>query len=345
MKKIIFSLFLFFPIISFSQKPVKISHNPTEKQIAVEIDGKLFTNYFYPGKDVLKKAVLYPVYSPKGTLVTRGWPLHPRSGERVDHPHHVGVWFNYEDANGHDFWNNSIEVEKSGSKRTFGTIVHTGIKKVKSGKNKGEIIVTADWLDKEGQIMLKEETRLLFSGNENANIVDRITTLKAAKNKVVFKDVKDGLYAIRVARELEMPSNKAEIFTDAAGLATPVPKLDNTNISGNYLNAEGIKGEDTWGKRSAWVTLQGKINEEAISISIIDHPKNVSYPSYWHTRGYGLFSVNPLGVNVFTNGKESLNLTLEPGQSTTFRYRLAVSSSTLSSNENQKLADDFAKVK
>ena len=98
----------------FAQQKVKISENLSEKKISVTIGDKLFTNYFYPGKDVLKKAVLYPVFSPQGTAVTRGWPLDPRKGERVDHPHHVGVWLNYEDANGHDFWNNSIEIEKEG---------------------------------------------------------------------------------------------------------------------------------------------------------------------------------------------------------------------------------------
>ncbi len=337
-------LFSLVALSVFGQKKVEITNLPSENKISVKIGGKLFTNYFYPGKDVLKKAVLYPVYSPNGTLVTRGWPMDPRVGERVDHPHHVGVWLNYEDANGHDFWNNSIEVEKSGDKRTFGTIIHTGIEKVKSGKNKGEIVVSADWLDKSGELMLTEKTTLVFSGNENSNIVDRITTLTAAKQKVVFKDVKDGFFAIRVARELELPSNKPEIYTDAAGLATTVPKLNNEGITGDYLNAEGIIGEATWGKRSPWVTLQGKIEAEDISITIIDHPKNVSYPSYWHTRGYGLFSVNPLGENVFTNGKKSLNLTLQPSESVTFRYRLAVSSQKLKKEQIDILAKDFAKL-
>lgn len=327
----------------FAQQKVKISENLSEKKISVTIGDKLFTNYFYPGKDVLKKAVLYPVFSPQGTAVTRGWPLDPRKGERVDHPHHVGVWLNYEDANGHDFWNNSIEIEKEGTNRVFGTIVHTGISKIKSGKKSGEIAVTADWLDKKGELMLTEKTEYVFSGDGTSNVVDRITTLTAAVDKVVFKDIKDGLFAIRVARELELPSTKPEIFTDASGLATKVPSLNNDGISGNYVNAQGITGEDTWGKKSEWVSLQGNIGTEDISITILDHPKNVSYPSYWHTRGYGLFSVNPLGVKVFTNGKEELNLTLKKGESVTFRYRIAVSSKKLSKEEINKSGADFSK--
>jgi hypothetical protein len=329
---------------AFSQSGVKLKNLPTENKISVEINGKLFTNYYYPGKDVLKKAVLFPIFSPQGTSVTRGWPINPLPGERVDHPHHVGAWLNYEDANGHDFWNNSIEVEKSGDKRVFGTIVHTGVTKMSSGKTQGILIVTADWLDNKGEIMLKETTKYVFSGIKNSNIIDRTTTLKATGNQVVFKDVKDGFFAIRVARELEMPSNKPEIFTDAKGLATNVPSLDNTNITGNYINAEGIEGEKTWGLRSTWVTLQGKIKNEDISISIIDHPKNVGYPSYWHTRGYGLFSVNPLGQKVFSNGKETLNLTLKPNQETTFRYRMIISSEKMAKEQLNKLANQFSVI-
>ncbi len=343
MKKIFLLLFLLGNIGASAQKKVKLISEPSNEKVMIFIDGKPFTNYYYPGKDVLKKAVLYPVLSPNGTIVTRGWPLNPRKGERVDHPHHVGIWLNYEDANGNDFWNNSIEIEKENTGRVFGTIVHTGIKKNKSGRKKGTLEVTADWLDKDGNKMMEETTVFTFSGNGVSNIVDRETTLKAVINRVIFKDVKDGFFAIRVARELELPSNKPEIFTDAAGLSTSVPVLDNTGVSGNYINANGITGENTWGKRSKWVSLQGNIEADDVSISIFDHPKNIGYPSYWHTRGYGLFSVNPLGKNVFTNGKESLNLTLMNGQQVTFRYRLAVSSKKLSKDELSELSDSFSK--
>ena len=322
---------------------MKITSLPNETKVEIKIGGTLFTNYFYPGKDVLKKAVLYPVLSPKGTVITRGWPMNPRKNERIDHPHHVGVWLNYESANDHDFWNNSVEVERAKDPRTFGTIVHTGITKIKSGKKIGELIVTADWLDKNGGKMLEETTKFVFSGDGTSNIVDRITTLTAIADKVIFKDVKDGLFAIRVARELELPSNKPEVFTDASGLATKVPVMNNAGVSGDYLNAQGITGEDTWSKRSEWVTLQGNIEADNISVTIIDHPTNINYPSYWHSRGYGLFSVNPLGEKVFTNGAKETNKTLNKGESITFKYSLVVSSEKLKADKINEMADDFAK--
>ena len=322
---------------------VDLVDNKKDKKIEVSIDGKPFTSYFYPGEDVLKKAVLYPVMTAKGTLVTRGWPLDPRGSERVDHPHHVGVWLNYEDVNGNDYWNNSNAVDHA--KRAYGTIKHTGITSMKSGKDKGELTVTADWVDKDGKLTLKEVTTYTFSGKGNNRVIDRTTMLTATNGDVSMPDIKDGMYAIRVARELELPSNKPEIFTDASGIATKVPVMNNTGITGNYRNSNGVEGEDVWGKRAIWCNLTGKIKEEDVSIAIIDHPKNPGYPAYWHARGYGLFAVNPLGQKALSNGKDVLNFKIKNGESTTFRYRMVIASEHLKDASLNTMAADYAKTK
>jgi Methane oxygenase PmoA len=339
MKKSIFCVLVLLALGSQAQLPVKFKNIEKDKKVAVTIGGKLFTNYFYPGQETLKKAVLYPVLSPSGQAITRGWPLDPKPGERVDHPHHVGVWLNCEDANGHDFWNNSNDIDPK--KRKYGTIVATGDIKTKVTKNKGELNVSADWLDENKVVMLKENTKYVFSGNPKAFTVDRITTLKAVIDIVDFKDVKDGFFAIRVNRNLEHPSKTADVFTDASGIATKVPILDNTGVTGNYKNAEGIEGEKTWGLRSPWVSLEGMMENGAKSVTIFDHKKNLNYPSYWHTRGYGLFSVNPLGEAVFTKGEKTTNLKLKKGEEITFRYRLVVGDLHFSKEELEKLALDF----
>jgi methane monooxygenase PmoA-like len=129
---------------------------------------------------------------------------------------------------------------------------------------------------------------------------------------------------IRVARQLEHASRQPEIFTDASGKATTVPKLDNTGVTGMYTSSEGKKGEEVWGTRGRWVTLSGLIGQEHVCLAIFDHPKNAGYPTYWHARGYGLFAANPLGQKVFSNGKEELNLTFSPKQTITFQYRVLI---------------------
>ena len=70
----------------------------------------------------------------------------------------------------------------------------------------------------------------------------------------------------------------------------------------------------------------------------------MGYPSFWHARGYGLFAINPLGREIFSNGKEQLNLTLEQGESVTFRYKVVISSGEkLGKEEMDSLANDFAR--
>ena len=106
-------LFCLIGSVSAQSNTIQITHNEAKKQVAVTVDGKPFTAYIYPGPAVLKKPVLYPIMSAGGNFITRGWPLDPRPNERTDHPHHVGMWFNYGDVNGHDFWNNSNDISPS----------------------------------------------------------------------------------------------------------------------------------------------------------------------------------------------------------------------------------------
>jgi hypothetical protein len=341
MKKI---LTLCLGLVGFSSiaQNLPVSFKNGNTSVDVSIGGKLFTSYFFPGENVLKKAVLFPLISAQGTTITRGYPMAPRAGERVDHPHHVGMWLNYEDVNGFDYWNNSTNIVASLQNHKMGTIVHSSI--VKQDAKKGLLVVSADWIDNDGkgQKVLQEKTTYAFSGTADSRTVDRITTLTAVADQVLFKDVKDGMFAIRLARQLEIPSNKPDVFTDAHGVETKVPVMDNTGVSGDYLSSEGVKGEAVWSTRAKWMNLHGQMDNHSISVTIFDHPSNVSYPSYWHARGYGLFAVNPLGAKVFSNGKDVRNLTLKKGESVTFRYRTLISDRLNSKEELDKIQAEFS---
>ena len=334
---VLICLFFGSALLSLAQSnQIQLTHNEAQKRVTVTVDGKPFTAYIYPGPTVLKKPVLYPILSAGGNFITRGWPLDPRPDERIDHPHHVGMWFNYGDVNGHDFWNNSTEIGPE-HKGPFGTIVHTAVKSMKSGKAQAELVVTADWLDKDGKAMLQETTTYQFRAGADNRIIDRITTLKAVGQDVVFKDNKEGMIALRMARQLEQPSTKAEMFTDAQGVATKVPVLNNAGVTGLYHTSEGVEGDAVWGTRAKWNKLTGTIGTEALSIVLSDHPKNVGYPTYWHARGYGLFAANPLAPSVMSSGKApAMNYTLPAGQSVTFRHRLLIQSGTVSDVSLQK---------
>jgi hypothetical protein len=182
-----------------------------------------------------------------------------------------------------------------------------------------------------------------FSGKADLRIIDRSTTLTASVDEVAFNDVKDGFFALRVARELELPSDKPDVFTDANGIETKIKVLNNTGVVGNYKSSEHIEGEAVWSTRAKWMNLSGKIGSEDITIAMIDHPKNINYPTYWHARGYGLFALNPLGEKVFSNGKKTLDFKLKKGESITFNYRVVVKSGKLTDTELDKLTADFVK--
>ncbi len=327
--------------VSHAQR-VELQNNGAERKVEVYVDGKPFTAYIYPGLETLKKPVLYPIRTAQGTLITRGWPMDPRPGERVDHPHHVGLWLNHGDVNGYDFWNSSNAVDRT--KNKYGDIVHTGISNLKSGKGKGELDVTAAWVSQDGDTLIKEKTTYMFRANGDERIIDRTTTLTAQRD-VTFTDSKEGMFGVRLARQMEHPSNKAEMFTDANGVATTVASLNNEGVTGSYRNKEGVEGEDVWGKRSNWNNLRGKIGDENISVAIFDHPKNPGYPAYWHARGYGLFAVNPMGDKEYSGGKETRNQKMKKGDTLTLRYRMAVASHQLSDSEMNTLATDFGKIK
>jgi len=323
---------------------VRFVRDDAARRVDVLLDGQPFTSYFYPGEDVLKKPVLYPIRSARGTLITRGWPLNPRPGERVDHPHHVGLWLNYEDVNGYDYWNNSNAIVPSMRGHKFGTIRHTGIKSTHVSNGKGTLVVTADWLaeDGKGPLTLREETTYVFSGRGDQRVIDRNTTLTAVVD-AHFKDVKDGMLGLRLARQLEHPSDKPDVFTDAQGAEVKVAYPDNATVSGRYRSSEGVEGEAVWSTRGRWMNLSGKIGEEAISIAILDHAGNVGYPTYWHARGYGLYAANPLGQKAFSQGKQMLDFRLASGQSVTFRYRVIIQSGELSDAELNAAQADFSK--
>jgi hypothetical protein len=309
---------------------IKVVASEAARRVDIFIDGIPFTSYIWPA--TLAKPVLYPLRSPTGTIVTRGFPLEPRPGERVDHPHHAGMWFNYGNVNDFDFWNNSEAIKPEDAPK-MGNVVQRAVVSAKSGSDQGELVVETDWITGKQQLVLKEHTRLIFQGGPNFRRVDRVTTLQAQREKVVFHDDKEGLLGIRVTRALEAPSDKPQVFTDASGRPTPVAKLDNTGVNGVYLTSDGKKGDATWGTRGRWCMLSGRVGDNPVTVAILDHPANPGFPTYWHARGYGLFAANPLGRSIFTNGKEPpMNFSLAPRESVTFRYRVLILSEMASAD-------------
>src|SRR3984957_17097304 len=221
-------------LASAAVKGVQVVADEAHQRVDITIDGKPFTSYIWPTS--LKKPVLYPLIDDAGITVTRGYPLEPRPNERVDHPHHAGMWFDYGNINGFDFWNNSDAI-KAEDRAKMGSILQTKIVSTKSGVERGELVVDSVWVTGTGQQLLDQTTRYIFQRRKNARVIDEEITLKAL-DRAVFNDDKEGVLGMRVAHWLESPDKKGGVFLDANGRPTKVDSADTSGATGVYLTSE-----------------------------------------------------------------------------------------------------------
>jgi Methane oxygenase PmoA len=293
MKHVILSAVLFaLPLAA----QVKITQGTD--RILVDIDGKPFTAFFIGADNA--KPYMHPLRTASGKIVTRSYPMETVEGEAKDHPHHRGLWFTHGDVNKLDFWGNekSQKGSVSGGK---GFVVTKKVVALKSGKKSGSLAVNFDWQDEKGKKLLTESRIVTFYSHSTERIMDFDIKLTAVE-AVSFNDTKEGTFAIRLATSLE------------------------EKHSGKMTNAEGRQGEkQVWGKRSPWVDYAGTLDGEAVGIAILDHPANPRFPTYWHSRSYGLFAANPFGVRDFENDKsKDGKFEIAAGQTVRFRYRVII---------------------
>ena len=331
-------------------KGVSVVENQAEHRVDVTIDGRPFTSYLWHTNQ--RKPFLYPLRAPDGTTLTRGVP--PLPGERTDHPHHSGLWFNYSNVNNVDYWNNSDAIKPENRAR-YGSIDLDRIVSVKSGATSGELVTESTWYPSSDvpavganpkPPVLQQTTRYVFSkstmNGKPAWAIDMTVTLKALQT-AVFHDDKDGMLGIRVAHFLESASAKPQVMRDANGIATPVAGTT-AGATGVYRTSEGKVGDAAWGTRGRWCELAGATPDgNAETIAILDHTGNPNYPTYWHARDYGLFAVNPIGTHGFDPKAPFLNFTLEPGKSATFHYKVFLISGTVTPEQLNQAADEFDK--
>src|SRR5215831_318864 len=133
-------LLICFSLSAQKNEMVKLAKDGNKNKIDIFIGQQLFTSFLYP--DTLEKPVLYPIHAANGTIVTRGWPVNPVKGDPTDHPHHLGIWFNYENVNGLDFWNNSFAIPAE-KKHQYGWIKTDRVIETKGGET-GKLIYHAN---------------------------------------------------------------------------------------------------------------------------------------------------------------------------------------------------------
>jgi hypothetical protein len=303
---------------SSTAQKVQFNHDEANNKIDVYFGDNYFTSYIYP--DDMEKQVLYPIVTASGKEITRGYPIDPRPFERTDHPHHVGLWLNFGDVNGLDFWNNSFAV-KPENKHRYGSIKFKEV--VETNPKSGTLITKSDWVNHENDILLNEKSTFVFSEKNGIRTIDRTTELVAEK-EVTFTENKEGMLGLRMDRAFEELADKPGRFLDADGNVTEVPVLNNEGVNGVYRNADGLTGGDVWGKRSPWVALRAEKEGEVITVVILDHPDNPNYPAWSHARGYGLFASNSFGGRAVDKSSEPVKLELQPGEKVVFKHKVVI---------------------
>ncbi len=237
------------------------------------------------------KPYLYPVLTPAGVAVTRGWPMDaaPPMGTK-DHVHQKSVWFCHGDVipegielkiksankadKGVDFWSES----KDANGPRHGTIrcVKVGEPKQHS-KTHASVETHNEWLSPDGLKIMEEIRVIHFIDSKDGRLFAFDITLRATVCPITFGDTKEGSFGIRVRDELRMEKKKDTIGGD-----------------GVMSSAEGKVGEkDIWGLPSAWIHTAGKVDGKEIGVAVFDHPSNPK-PA-WHARAYGLVAANPFG--------------------------------------------------
>lgn len=299
------------------QDNIKCSFISSYKQIQVLAGNKLFTTLLYdttitqPNGVPLMKPVLWPVYSPSEIVVQRQFPLRLVNGESRDEPHHEGIFFAYSsngEVNGNSFW-----AGQQGDTR----IVQTKITQRETNHGKAILGTRNNWIGRDGNVVLVEDRKMIFSASKPQRSIDFTFHLIAQNKDVMFKDTKEGMFAIRVADWLAENSH-----------GNPNPPLAEKH-TGMYLNSKGdTTSKNVWGKRAKWVRLEGHHNGKTVGIIIMNHPSSVNYPTFWHARGYGLFAADPLGQSVFqkARGKNPvpLNYTIAAGDSALFKFKMVI---------------------
>ncbi|HTG45247.1 MAG TPA: PmoA family protein, partial [Verrucomicrobiae bacterium] len=274
-------------------QPGKVEITEQKGKLEIAVNGRHFADYVFEG---YSRPFLFPIIGPNGAKMTRNWPLAAGENEEHDHPHHKSFWWGHGDMNGIDFW---AEGKNSGK------VVQKALTKVASG-TVGTIASKNDYVDQEGKVICTDERTLRIYSTGEGQIFDFDVTVHASHGDLKFGDTKEGTMALRLAETMRLKGKVGQ---------------------GHIVNSEGVRDQETWGKRAKWVDYYGPVEGKTVGIAMFDHPSNPRHPTWWHVRDYGLFAANPFGLHDFDKKEEGAgNLTVPAGKKITFKYRFYIHS-------------------
>lgn len=235
----------------------------------------------------------YPLLDPHGNVLTRGFPMVERDGERQDHPHHRSLWVAYGEVNGTDNWS---QLEG------HATQTHEAWHALAAGAVYALLDEQLCWRSNEGTPVLDEHrVWRYYDLPESTRLIDVEIDLTASAGvgDVTFGDTKEGgLISARVTTSMDVPKGRIE---NAIG---------------------GVNEDETWGKQASWCDYSGPVKGNWVGLALFDHPSSFRYPTSWHVRNYGLMTANAFGLSHFTHGEQDGTYVLPDGETMKFRYRV-----------------------
>ena len=269
----------------------------TDKSVDITLDGGEYTSYYF-GTDI-PKPYLGPFYGKKGELITR----HNYTGK--EHPHHRSIWFSHGDINGTDTWN-----EPQG---THGYIINKEICDIANGYVYTQFTAKNLWTHHDKSPIADDTTTvILYNTPKSRRIIDVSITLTANYGEITLGSTKEaGPVAIRMADDYIVPNGGT--------------------IESSF---GGVNEKEIWMQRAHWNDYYGASEYGNVyGAAIFDNPQNIGYPTYFHTRNYGLMAPN----NFHLGGA----VVIPAGESLTYKYRFVIHSGDTKKAKIAKLFNNY----
>ena len=261
-----------------------------EGRVALMADGAEYTAYRY--NIGFAKPHIGPIVNKYGENITR------YDFEVKEHPHHRSIWFSHGSVKVENAETGfvSAEVDTWNENPHYGYIKTQKITETAAGPVYCAFTAENTWTDEDGNPLCNDVTTVAMTQpEEGVTYLDVDLTLIAAYGRVTLGATKEaGPIAVRMDENL---------------------RADRT---GTLTNAWGAVGEDEiWMKRSDWNDYFGTTEGGHVAgVAVFDCESNAKYPTYWHSRNYGLFAPN----RYYLGGEEII----EAGQSLNFKYRIVI---------------------
>ena len=298
-----------------------------QDQIAVLIDGRLFTTYYLAAETA--KPYLMPLQTASGVVVSRSFPAgndvlgtNPRNPSFE--PHQRPLYFAHGNLDGLDYWGEQAfdRFYDDHAHQAYGHARLKAVDEQAESADRATVQARYQLLDPNEREIAEETQSYTFSGDERTRIIDCEFVLHATAGPLVAGDTKGGTFGIRLNAELSAPHD-------------------------HMLNSLGSRGEKAiWGKPAEWVNYSGLVSGKPVGIAVFDSPSSFRHPTPWHARAYGLLAANPFAQREFSKDpKQDGSWTIPEGQSLAFRYRVVIYDGELSAGQLADMYRQYASVK